>query len=266
MYLRDFGRALLRRWYFVLLGVVLAGLACFVVWGQVGARYTAENSTLMLPPLSATKGTAPKGRDGNPLLYLGGLGQARDVVIGAVNAASVQAEHEDRFPSAEYTVAADTLSSGPIIVVRSSASSPEVALASAAFMTERLQAELDRMQTDLQVAKDSRIRLMALTVDTTPEADNQLRIRVAVIAGAFIVLSALFLIGLMDGLILSRRRRGAGTTTGPRRRARRTAGQSDLNEAGKDRDHSETDDYDGRTGVAVETDEAGPDPVMTPSR
>lgn len=256
MYLRDFGRALVRRWYLVIVGILLAGLSCFFVWSQVGARYTAENSTLMLPPLSATKGTAPKGRDGNPLLYLGGLGQARDVVIGAVNAASVRTDHENRFPSAEYVVAADTLSSGPIVVVRSTASSPEVALGSAEFMTERLQVELDRMQAELEVGKDSKIRLMALTADTAPKADNQLRIRVAVVVGAALVLGALFLIGLMDGLVLSRRR-GRHTHTdpaaAPKRRARVADGQSSPDTGGDRRQQSDSGSTSEQTAVAEST-------------
>lgn len=275
MYLRDFGRALLRRWYLVIVGILLAGFACFIVWGQVGARYAAENSTLMLPPLSATKGTAPKGRDGNPLLYLGGLGQARDVVIGAANAASVQAEHEAQFPSAEYTVAPDTLSSGPIIVVRSTASDPDVALASAEFMTNRLQVELDRMQTELEVGKDSKIRLMALTTGAAPKADNQLRIRAAVVVGAVLVLGVLFLIGFMDGLVLSRLRGKSARTTpaGPaRRRAGRTASRADPDPENEDH-HQPGDDGNGgqdgtaeQAGTVERADTADSDAVTTPTR
>lgn len=271
MYLRDFGRALLRRWYLVIVGIVLAGLACFIIWGQVGARYSAENSTLMLPPLSATKGTAPKGRDGNPLLYLGGLAQARDVVIGAANAASVEAEHEAQFPSAEYTVAADTLSSGPIIVVRSTASDPDTALASAEFMTNRLQVELDRMQTELEVGKDSKIRLMSLTTGSTPKADNQLRIRAAVIVGAALLLGILFLIGLMDGLVLSRLRRKStrdtqGEAEPTRLRANRAASRSHPDPKSSEHSQSMTDEAGAEVEATEPTDVADSPTATTPTR
>lgn len=204
---REVTRALARRWYLLLLGVLLAVGAAYVGWDQTSPRYTTESTSLLLPPLSATEGTAPKGRDGNPLLYLGGLGQARDVLLNVMSSESLKQGFEARFPDTEYTVTPDSLSSGPIVVMTVDAPTAELAATSGQYLTDSLAQRLTAMQSELSVDKDAVIRSMTLTAPTDPKSDNKLQVRVAALAGVGILVLSLLLIALLDGLLRSRGRR-----------------------------------------------------------
>lgn len=210
---REVTRALARRWYLVLLGVVLALGAAYVAWGQAGARYSSQSTTLLLPPISATKSTDPKASDGNPLLYLGGLGQARDVLLNIMMSESLKQSFEANFPNSEYTATADFASSGPIVVVKVDTPTPAMAAASARYLTDNVAERLAEMQRELSIKKNAVIRSMTLTAPTEPEEENKVQIRAAALVGIGILVVALLLIALFDGLLTSRRR---GRTKGSR--------------------------------------------------
>lgn len=53
MYFSDVMRGLLRRWYVLLIGFVLAGACAYVVFDAVPTRFEANASMLLLPPVDA---------------------------------------------------------------------------------------------------------------------------------------------------------------------------------------------------------------------
>ena len=217
MFLRDLPRALLRRWYLVLLGLALSVVAAYLAWQQVGPRYTAENTTLMLPPVSATRAVPPVTEDKNPLLYLGGLAQARDVVIGALASDSVKEEFDQRFPATTFGITPAYSSNAPVIIVSVSAPTAARALEAAAYVTDLVEDEFLQVQVKLDIHPDEQIRSMPLTFATTATPDFQPAIRAAAVVGVGLAAASVFLVGVMDGLLNQRTRRPPAPTALPAR-------------------------------------------------
>lgn len=60
MYLRDLVASMIRRWYFIVTGVLLTGVLGFLAFSFVPVTYQASGSVLLLPPKSSV------GARGNP--------------------------------------------------------------------------------------------------------------------------------------------------------------------------------------------------------
>ena len=86
MVLSDMLRSLLRRWYIVVLGVILTVAGVYGAYTVTPVTYSATSTVVLLPPEKSVK-------DGdNPYLYLGGLGQALNVLVITMNSAASQEE------------------------------------------------------------------------------------------------------------------------------------------------------------------------------
>lgn len=206
MFVTEVLHALRRLWYLVLCGAILAGGGAYYAWAHTEPRYTSEASVLLLPPASTTARAAPDGSNGNPLLYLGGLNQARDVLISAMAGPSEQEKFDALFPGTSYGVAVDPLSSGPIVVVSTDSATAAGASRGIEHLLQELTARFDEVQKELSVPDQSVIHTTQLTPPTTPEADAKPQLRAAVLAGAGILVVALLLVAVIDGLIRYARR------------------------------------------------------------
>ena len=87
-------RSLRRRWYLVLALAVLTVGATFLVAQRTGETYEATGTVLVFPP-SQTEGPTGDMSEENPYLSLGGVGQARDVVVRALTSKKVGDEFGD---------------------------------------------------------------------------------------------------------------------------------------------------------------------------
>jgi hypothetical protein len=199
MYFRDLLTAVMRRWYVVMLGLVLTALLCLRVVGGVDLRYEADGRVLLLPPKRCVE------RGGNPYLYLGGLTQALDVLIARLQSEQVMDGLADTFPDTEITVAPDVTTTGPIIAVTVAGPNPNAAIAATQSVMAAVPVQLNSLQDDLSVPETSRITSMVLTVseDATPNAKARNRLLVLAAAGG--VALSLLLAGFVDGLLRSRR-------------------------------------------------------------
>jgi hypothetical protein len=211
MYLHDLIRSLLRRWYLVLFGLLLTAGLAWAAFQTIPVTYESRASMVLLPPKISTE------PDGNPYLYLGGLGQALDVLTRSLDADAERERLEDAHPEATYEAIADTTTSGPIMLITSTASTPAGARNLTAAVLEAVPTVLSDLQTDLGVPVDSRITVMTLSVDTAATVDAKLRTQAlgALIAAG--VTLTILLTGLLDGLLRSRRSRpgrGRGTHVG----------------------------------------------------
>lgn len=207
MLLRDVIRALLRRWYLVLAGLVLAVAAGYLAWSDTGPVYTASGSTVLIPPKASVQSTNPGGRDSNPLLYLGELGQARDVLASALASDEVQGDFQRQVPGASYSVGADPLSNGPIILYSVTAPSADVAVSGARYMREQVDSRLSSLQSSLGVYDEAKIRTLMLTEPESAVSDNKAQVRSALVVGVAVLLLCIFLVALVDGLAAARRKR-----------------------------------------------------------
>ena len=206
MFLRELPRALLRRWYLLLVGLAIAATGAYLAWDRIEPTYSAESSILMLPPTSATKAVPPNTTNSNPLLYLGGLGQARDALISALASDASKKDFEAKFPDTEYEIVPDNSSNAPIIVMSAEAPTAETALTAVKYLADRVDGEFSNLQRQLAVDKEEQIRSMPLTTATLAAPNYQTRIRTAAIVGVGLAAISVLLVGLVDGLLIHRRK------------------------------------------------------------
>lgn len=209
MELSDTLRALVRRWYVLLLGLLLTAGAGWAVHRAVPTTYQATGSILLMPsPVMV-------GDAGNPYLYLGGMRDVLDVVIRRSDAEQVREGLLAPYEGSDYEVAPDATTQSPIIVVTAESLSPEdaVALLQAALVT--VGSNLDAMQDELTLPEANRIQRRELVVDATATADNSTARQATIATVGAGLLGTLLLTGFVDGRLLRRRAR----RTAPRNQA-----------------------------------------------
>ena len=114
--MRVVWRSLRRRWYLVLALAVLTVGATFLVAQRVGETYEATGTVLVFPPSQAEDPTGAMTQE-NPYLALGGVNQARDVVVRALTSKKIADEFGETYPSGTtFEIAPDFTNSAPIIL------------------------------------------------------------------------------------------------------------------------------------------------------
>ncbi len=201
MNLRDLLHSLARRWYVVLAGLMVTAGGVIALVGVIPVTYVSQASVVLLPPKSASDPEA------NPYLRLGGLSQAVDILTRTINSDAYSTPLVKQNPGATFTTAADTTTSGPIILIESRAPTPARATAMTESVLIAVPMVLDDIQNRLSVKSDSRIGETTIAVDQKPKLDAKIRIQVVVGAATLGVVLSVLLAGLIDGLLLSRRRR-----------------------------------------------------------
>lgn len=198
MKLRTLGRALLRRWYAALAGLLaVAGLA-YVLYGAVPVDYKASGSVVLLPPSKSV------GAGGNPYLFLNGLGQAMDVLTRRLTAPDVSERLMRDFPEATYTAAPDVTSGSSILVVAVKSRDSGVSARALRAVLDSVPAELAAMQVALAVPSEARIGSMPVADPAPPIADGKPRLQAVAAASMVGAVGVLMLTALLDGLLLRR--------------------------------------------------------------
>lgn len=210
MYLRDLMAGLRRRWYLVIIGVLLSGGLAAYVYSVVPATYEARASLLLLPSEAWTEMI---GVD-NPYLSLTGMGPALDVLTRRVDADVVRLPIERRFPDTEYRISADATTSGPIVLIETTGPSGELALGVLARVRSEVEDSLVGMQRDLDIPVNSQIDLVDVFVDQKAIIDTSPMLRLSGAAGIGGILLTIILTGLIDGLFVNRRARTGGSHNG----------------------------------------------------
>lgn len=202
MLLRDVRTSLARRWYLVVVGLAVTAFACVGAARAVPATFEAEANLVLLPPASTVE------PDGNPYLYLGGLGQAVELLARSVSSNEVTEKVLGGAPvGTSYAVAPDPTASGPILLITAEAHSSEASLATLQSVLEAVPANLDELQADLDVPVPSRITSMPLVVDDRSLPVRKAQVRALVAAAVVGTVGTVLGVGFVDGLLLSRRRR-----------------------------------------------------------
>ncbi|SDR72002.1 hypothetical protein [Agrococcus carbonis] len=195
---RDVIRVLVRRWYVVLLGLLLtAGLA----YGAVAAtppEFKSRALVLLLPSADAVE------EIGNPLLALSGLEQPASLVVAQIMSNPEREAVERRSATADYFVALDSSVRGPVILVEVNDVTAAQSLATLEYLKGRISDELARLQAEVDAPDDSIIRSMELTTDVTATEDLSTTIRNAIAAVAVGLAATGFLAFGVDGLITRR--------------------------------------------------------------
>ncbi|MEJ2579695.1 MAG: hypothetical protein P8Z68_11485, partial [Kineosporiaceae bacterium] len=202
-------RMLSRRWYAVLIGLLLtAGLAGLTTV-LVPMSYTAEAQILLLPP-------KPAEGPGNPYIDLGGLNGVGDAVGRALNDATTLEALRRSGASAEFTVEPDTLAAAPILLISATDPNPDDAVKTMRALIQQVPIRLQQMQVSQGIAASAQITSTVLSQSAKAEAQfkSQLRALLVAIAGG---LTMTWLgTALLDAWLRRRQNNQPGAPTKPR--------------------------------------------------
>ena len=198
--MHDLGKGLLRRWYFVVLGILLTACGAWFITTVVPPTYKGTARIVLLPPASlVTAG-------GNPYLFLGGLEQALSVLSVRLSSGSVGEQVLKGHAGRSYAAEKDPLSPGPIMLITTEAESPQSSLKVLDDVLKVVPQNLDGMQDQLNVPASSRITAMTIVRENDPKIDAKSQLR-AVLGGAAVgVAMTVLLTGLLDRLLSSLKR------------------------------------------------------------
>jgi hypothetical protein len=199
MFFSDW-RVLLRRWYAVLIGLVLTAAMCLGAAQVVSPSYQIKAMILVLPPKSAV------GSGGNPFLGLSGLGSVADVVSRSMMDGNTVKSLVELGANDKYLVAQDVTSAGPVILITSTANTPAEANETLRIVKEQLPDKLLKLQEATHVPENSLITLNQISQDERPTIVRKSQIRAVFGVFALGLTLTLVLTGFLDGLLLRRRR------------------------------------------------------------
>ncbi|MBK4348511.1 hypothetical protein [Lacisediminihabitans changchengi] len=221
MYLRDLLRSLVRRWYLLVAGLIITGVAAVGLFSVLPVSYHSSASMVLLPPKTAT------GDDGNPFLQLGGLNQAVDVLTRTLTSDSESRRILKANPGATFTVAPDGTTSGPIFIATSTAPTAAKATAMTDTIVATVPVALAQIQDGLSVQPESQIDVLVISQDAKPTLDSKIRLQASAGIIALGVALTVVATGLIDGLLRSRRRLRASSRTSGANGSRSAAALTD---------------------------------------
>ena len=198
---RDVIRALGRRWYVLVAGLLMTAGLAYGAYYIAPPSYTASGLVLLLPSTSTV------GLGGNPLLALSDLDQPAEILVAYFSGAPAEADVKAVAPTAQYVVSINSSTRGPIIEVDVTDKTRAKTLAVLDYITNQIPVELHSLQAAVSAPPASVITSMPLTVDEKAKPDYSATIRTMIAA----VVVGLVVTGViafaLDGLLLSRRAR-----------------------------------------------------------
>lgn len=200
--------ALGRQWMVTVAGLMATAA---LVWGAAAVEppvYTARALVLLVPSEQAV------GKGGNPFLALGGLDLPARVVVAYYESDGAKAEFTSDSPDAEYVVAIEESTRGPVIAVDVTDATPRRALETLDRLTSSIPEELRRLQAEVDAPQNAIVSTLVLAKDERAEVDTSGTVRMLIAAaGAGLVVTVVGAVAT-DGLRRSRAR-GRAPVTGP---------------------------------------------------
>jgi hypothetical protein len=195
----DVMHVLMRRWYFVVAGLLITvglGATATVV---VPVTYSAQASVLLLPP----KGNAAD----NPLLALSDLQSTAATIARGVFDDAATASLAKQGITSGYSVAVDLTTSAPLLIAKATGSTPAKALAAMRAVAALVPVTLIQLQKGLNVTPASFITTRVIHQDQQATKVTRTRTRVLFVAiAAGLALTWALVVG-GDRLLLSGRLR-----------------------------------------------------------
>jgi hypothetical protein len=208
----DVIRALGRRWYVVLAGLLLTAGLVFGAYKASPPEYNARALVLLLPSKFDV------GKGGNPLLQLDGLEQPASVLSAYFASAPVLAEVAQLSPTAEFDVDLDPSTRGPVIAVDVTDKTAAETLRVRDYLLTRIPGELQRLQQDADARRSAFVDSMLLVADNEAKLDIHGTIRLTIAALVVGLVGTGILAFAIDGLMerrkLSEARRGVAGSEG----------------------------------------------------
>ena len=173
MYFSDFIAVLVRRWYILIIGLVLTGLAGVGVHATIGPSFQAHAAVVVLPPISDSGASTNAGR--NPYLSLP-LGNTADVLTRVMSTAPVREELKAAHATSAYTIAL-VADGSPVLEIATTDSSPAAATNTAAVLVKVAGIELEKLQVMQNVPKNAMIRATQLISPSEPDVLHGSQVR-----------------------------------------------------------------------------------------
>lgn len=203
-------RSMLRRWYILVAGLLVAAGLAFSVWDRVPPTYTRTSTQILLPG----EGSIPTGS--NPYLFVGGLAPTADILVRGLASNDVIGEAIEGHPATTVQVVRDPTTSGPVIVVAVESESDASAEAVLAAMDRRTASLLDSLQAEENIPEKRRISVVPVSLDTEGTINQKTRMMFTGAAGIAIVMLTVLVAAFVEGVSRHRRaRRGAAQQTSP---------------------------------------------------
>lgn len=207
MDLSTFLAAMRRRWYVLVCLLLISAGATYWVVDRVGPTYRAEGAVLLLPPAKIRDVNGNTVPSGNPYLALGGLNQSRDILLRRLTSVSAAEAFGEQFPGVEYDATVDFATSGPIMLIGVDAKDPQQSVDGLQWLLQEADQSLLELQEPLRLAADMQITATVITSDGKAQAVRKDQTRIGVLVAGLLGAGSLLLVGLLDGLLVARRRR-----------------------------------------------------------
>jgi hypothetical protein len=199
----DVIRALGRRWYVLLVGLLLTAGLAYGAYSVTPPDYTARGLVLLLPS------EASVGNGGNPFLSLSGLEQPASIVAAYFSSTTARDDISKQAPNAEFEVAIDDSTRGPVLAVAVTDKTPSETLATLNYITDQIPLQLRQLQQEVNAPTEAMITSMPLVIDDSVEANRAGTIRMVIAAAVLGLVITGIATFTLDGMLLSRRgRRG----------------------------------------------------------
>lgn len=214
MNIADTLRGLLRRWYIVVPGIVLAVAGAVGAYATIAPGYERTATQLLLPG----EGTVPPGVT-NPYLYLGGLTQGSDIVVRVMQGEDVAGKVLAEYPGTEVLIQRDPTVSGPVIQIVVTAKTDAAAEGALDALVSQSAVVLNELQDAQNVSADDKMSISTLTQDTSSTLQQKTRLVMSAAIAVVILILSLVAASLVDGLARRPRasgRRGASAPLVPR--------------------------------------------------
>lgn len=247
MVVTDFLRAIGRRWYVLIVGLIATAWLGYVAVDMTPPEYTARGLVLLLPSQDVV------GQGGNPFLAMGDLGLPASILAAYFQSSSVQAEVAEVSPDAKYSVAIEASTRGPLMSIDVTDMSADGALTTLDYLAAAIPSNLARLQQEVGAPSESTVTSMPLTMDSEATEHTDGTVRILIVAVAVGLLATVTLTFTIDRLILRRaQRRGGDDDADP-------ADAADRRESTDDGDGDDGDDGDDAEGAEVAEGDAGTD-------
>lgn len=197
--MQDLFFSCFRRWYYLVVGLLITVALTFYVYGSIEPTYEADASIVLIPPkVAVTLGD-------NPFLYLGGLDQALGVLQVKMASPEIVEPLEKMYQGAEINVGKDATTTGPIAAVTVKADSAEDTIALLDATVAMVPKTLNALQKEQEVPADSEISAMELAKDQTPTPNSKRQIQMTALVALAGISGSLLLTGLLDRILASRK-------------------------------------------------------------
>lgn len=205
MYVVDVLRVLIRRWYVLIVGILVMAGAGFVVIDKVPTNYQASATLVFLLPAD-TPTTAPM----NPYLnFQSGQGIAASLVGSMLSTNETQRDMVKSGFRSEYAVAQPPESNAPQLSITAQDSDPQMVVATVREVIRRIGERLADMQTAAGAPRAQLIKATPFNVTNVAEPLHGDKIRALAVVGGLVGLLTLMAAFFTDRVLRGRGRKGA---------------------------------------------------------